>query len=106
MTKYLRIDYTVRPEVDPDELKAAIAEFVAGIRGHHPEHRYTSFQHAADPLHFTHIAEVVEDVLPDLQKKSFFLPFTGYLRERCTTGPDGMRLNQVASTAVRRERYE
>jgi hypothetical protein len=34
MTKYIRIDYTVKPDVDLDELKAAIAEFVAGIRSH------------------------------------------------------------------------
>ncbi len=77
MTKYIRVDYSVKPDVDLDELKAAIAEFVAGIRSHHPEHRYTSFQHPADPFRFIHIGEVVEEVLPDLQKQSFFQHFTG-----------------------------
>lgn len=48
MTKCIRVDYTVKPDVDLDNLKAAITEFVAGIRSHHPEHRYTSFQHPAD----------------------------------------------------------
>src|SRR5258708_1667104 len=76
MTKYIRIDYVVKPDVDLDELKGAIVEFVAGIHAHHPEHRYTSFQHPSDPLRFIHIGEVVEEVLPDLQKQPFFLPFT------------------------------
>ena len=39
MTKYIRVDYSVKPDVDLDELKAAIGKFVAGIRSHHPEHR-------------------------------------------------------------------
>src|SRR6516164_6032955 len=100
MTRYIRIDYTVKPDVDLDQLRAAIAEFVAGMEGHHPEHRYTSFQHATDPRRFIHIGEVVEDVLPDLQQQPFFLHFTGYLREHCSSGPDVTRLNKVAMTAV------
>jgi hypothetical protein len=43
MMKFIRVDYTVKPEVDLDTLKAGIYEFVAGIRSHHSEHRYTSF---------------------------------------------------------------
>jgi hypothetical protein len=100
MTKYIRIDYTVKPNVDLDELKAAIAEFVAGIRGHHPEHRYTSFQHPADPFRFTHFGEVVEEVIPDLQKQPFFVHFTEYLPEKCSSGPEVTRLDRVASTAA------
>lgn len=61
MTRYIRVDYSVRTEVNLDELKTAIGEFVAGIRRHHPEHRYTSFQHPADPFRFIHIGEVVEE---------------------------------------------
>jgi len=98
MTKYIRIDYVVKPDVALDELKGAIAEFVAGIRAHHPEHRYTSFQHRSDPLRFIHIAEVVEEVLPDLQKQPFFLRFTAHLKEQCSIGPDVTRLDPVAST--------
>ena len=52
MTKYIRIDYTVKADVDLDRLKDAITGFVAGIRNHHPGHRYTSFQHPADPNRF------------------------------------------------------
>ena len=100
MTKYIRVDYVVKPDVDLDELKVAIAEFVAGIHSHHPEHRYTSFQYPADPFRFLHIGEVVEEVLPDLQKQSFFHHFTGYLRERCSVGPEVTRLDRVASTAA------
>jgi hypothetical protein len=100
MTKYIRIDYVVKPDVDLDELKGAIADFVAGIRAHHPEHRYTSFQHPSDPLRFIHIGEVVEEVLPDLQKQPFFPRFTGYLKEQCSIGPDVTRLALVASTVA------
>ena len=32
MTRYIRVDYSVRTEVNLDELKTAIGEFVAGIR--------------------------------------------------------------------------
>jgi hypothetical protein len=98
MTKYIRIDYVVKSDVDLDELKGAIAEFVAGIRAHHPEHRYTSFQHPSDPFRFIHIGEFVEEVLPDLQKQPFFLHFTGHLRKQCSIGPDVTRLDRVAST--------
>ena len=100
MTKYIRVDYTAKPDVDLGELKAAIAEFAAGIHSHHPEHRYSSFQHPADPFRFMHIGEVVEEVIPDLQKQSFFQHFTGYLREQCSTGPEVTRLDRVASTAA------
>lgn len=99
MTKYIRIDYVVKSDVDLDELKTAIAVFVDGIRRHNPQHRYTSFQHPADRYRFIHIGEVVEEVLPDLQQESFFKQFTGYLRERCSVGPEVTRLDRVASTA-------
>ena len=36
MTKYVRVDRMTKPDVDLDELKAAITVFVAGIRSHHP----------------------------------------------------------------------
>lgn len=100
MTRYVRIDYTVKPEVNMEELKGEIREFVAGFRAHHQQHRYTSLQHAADPLRFTHFGEVVEDVTHDLQKQPFFLHFTEYLREKCSSGPEVTGLNRVASTAA------
>jgi quinol monooxygenase YgiN len=100
MTRYIRVDYTVKPEVDLDNLKAGISEFVAGIRNHHPEHRYTSFQHPADPNRFTHIGELVEEAIPDLQKQPFFRHFTEYLPGQCSVGPEVTRLDRVASTAA------
>jgi hypothetical protein len=99
MTKYIRVDYTVKPEVDLENLKTAISEFVAGISSHHPEHRYTSFQHPADPHRFIHIGEFVEGVLPDLQRQAFFQRFTEYLPGQCSAGPEVTRLAHVASTA-------
>jgi len=100
MTKYIRVDYTVKPEVNLGNLKAGIYEFVAGIRRHHPEHRYTSFQHPADPNRFIHIGEFVEEAIPDLQKQPFFRHFTEYLPGQCSVGPEVTRLERVASTAA------
>jgi hypothetical protein len=98
MMKSIRIEYTIRPDVDLDELKHAIAEFVAGIGALHPENRYTSFQYAKAPRRFIHFAEIVEDVLPALQAEPFFIRFTTYLREQCIAGPEASWLDQVAST--------
>jgi len=100
MTKYIRVDYTLKPEVDLDHLKVAISEFVAGIRSHHPDHRYTSFQHPTDPKRFIHIGEFVEEVIPDLQKQPFFQKFTEYLPGQCSVGPEVTRLERVASTVA------
>lgn len=102
MTKYIRVDYTVKPEVDLDNLKAAITEFVAGIHSHHPGHRYVSFQHPANPNRFIHIGEIVDEVLPDLQKQPFFRQFTEYLPGQCSAGPEVTRLDRVASTPTPR----
>src|SRR5579864_4531635 len=100
MTMYIRVDYTVKPDVDLNNLKAAITEFVAGIRSHHPEHRYTSFQHPADPNRFIHIGDVVEAVLPDLQKQPFCRLFTEYSPGQCSVRPEVTRVERVASTAA------
>src|SRR5260370_8704916 len=87
MTKYVRIDYIVKPDVNLDELKGAIAEFVAGIGSHNPQHRYTSFQHPADRFRFIHIGEIVQELLPHLQQPSFSHPFTAYFPERASVPP-------------------
>jgi hypothetical protein len=87
-------------DVDLENLTAAITEFVAGIRSHHPERRYTSFQHPGDPNRFIHIGEVVEEVLPDWQKQPFFQRFTQYLPGQCSAGPEVTRLDRVASAAA------
>jgi hypothetical protein len=106
MMRYIRIDYTVKSDVDLKKLKSAIGEFVACIRAHHVKHSYTSLQHAADPTRFTHFAEVVEEVIPDLQKQPFFLHFTEYLREKCSSGPEVARLDRVASTVAETTKFE
>ena len=100
MTRYIRVDYTVKPGVDLDSVKAGISEFVAGIRSHHTEHRYTSFQHPTNPNRFTHIGELVEEAIPDLQKQAFFRHFTDYLPGQCSVGPEVTRLDRVASTVA------
>src|SRR5260370_12473195 len=100
MTKFMRVDYTVKPDIDLEKVKAAIAEFVAGIRSHNPEHRYTSFQHPDDPTRFIHIGEIVAEGLPDLQRQPFFQRFTEYLPSQCAAGPEVTALDRLASTAA------
>ena len=100
MIRYFRVEYALKPEVDLDNLKADIYEFVAAIGSHHPEHRYTSFQDPANPTRFIHIGELVEEALPDLQKQPFFRHFTECLKRRCSVGPEVTRLDRVASTAA------
>ncbi len=96
--KSVRIEYTIRPEVDLEELKQAIRGFVAGIGSLHPENRYTSFQYEKNPRRFVHVGEIVEEVVPVLQAATFFSRFTTYLREQCAIGPEVMNLSPVAST--------
>ena len=96
--RYVRIEYTVRPDVDLDELTGAIADFVASIRAHDAEHRYTSYQQSEDRRSFVHIAELVEESAA-LQAQPFFARFSSFLRERCAKGPDVTELSRVALTS-------
>lgn len=106
MKRYVRIDYTVKPNVDLEELRGEIAKFVAGFRAHHQEHRYTSLQYANDPRRFTHFAELNDEVNDAIPKQPFFQRFTGYLGEKCSSGPEVIRLNCLASTAPEASIYE
>lgn len=99
-TRYVRIDYTLKIDVDLEDAKAAITRFVEGITNHHPDHRYTSFQHSGDVRRFTHFGELVNDAIADLQTRPFFREFS-YLRERCSFGPEATSLAPVASTTFR-----
>ncbi|MGA8594884.1 MAG: hypothetical protein WB676_09085 [Bryobacteraceae bacterium] len=97
MTRYVRIDYTIKPHLDFGEVREAIGEFVAGIAAHHPDHRYTSFQYAPDPRRFVHVGEIVEEVLEDFQTRPFFRRFSEFLRENCASGPEVTLLSRAAS---------
>lgn len=98
MTRNLRIDYTIKPDVDLGTVKEAISEFVVGIASHHPDHRYMSFQYASDPRRFVHVGEIVEEVIEDFQSTLFFQKFSRFLRESCAGGPEVTLLSRVAST--------
>lgn len=100
MTRYIRVDYTVKPGVDLENLKSGIREFVAGIHNHHSQHRYTSFQHPANPNRFIHVGELVEEAIPDLQEQPFFRLFTECLPGLCSSGPEVSRLDRVAPTVI------
>ncbi len=98
MTRYVRIDYPLKVNVDLEDAKAAITRFVEGIMNHHPDHRYTSFQHSGDARRFTHFGQLANDAIADLQTRPFFREFSAYLRERCSFGPEATSLVPVAST--------
>lgn len=98
MTRNLRIDYTIKPDVDLNAVKEAISEFIAGIASHHPDHRYTSFQYASEPRRFVHVGEIVEEVIEDFQAALFFRKFSRFLRGSCASGPHVTLLSRVAST--------
>ena len=98
--KYVRIAYTLKPEVNRDEAKAAISEFVSAIAAHRPDHRYTSFQSSDNPQEFIHMGELVEDAVADLQSQPFFLKFSQYLHSRCQIPPRVTHLTRVASTSA------
>jgi quinol monooxygenase YgiN len=93
----VRIEYTIRPEVGLDEVKAAITQFVDGIRAHDEGNRYTSYQLADDERRFVHVGEFAEDVVGTLQEQTFFRQFSSFLRERCAEGPTVTTLARVAS---------
>src|SRR5258705_6458840 len=96
-TKTVRIDYTLRDDVDLAEVTARIAEFVAALGAHPATRHYASYQHATAPRQFTHVG-AFGDGLADLQAQPFFGAWTAFLRERCEHGPVVTQLVAVAST--------
>lgn len=93
----VRIDYTLRDDVDVAEVTANIARFVASLGAHPATRHYTSYQHAAAPRQFTHVGSFTGDVA-ELQAQPWFGEFTGFLRARCEHGPVVTQLAEVAST--------
>jgi hypothetical protein len=96
--KIARIEYTIREDIALDEVEAAIATFVAGIRAHDAGHDYTSYRNAGAPRQFVHIGRMRSDRLADLQAQPFFGEFSSFLRDRCERGPEVTWLAEVAST--------
>jgi hypothetical protein len=96
--KCVRIAYTVSAEANLEEVKAAIADFVAAIGVHHPAHRYSSFQASENPLEFIHIGELAEEAVSDFQSQPFFRSFSSFLQTKCVNPPKATLLTRVAST--------
>lgn len=94
----VRISYTASSEVNLDEVKAAITDFVAAIAAHNPAHRYSSFQMRDNPREFIHIGELVEEAVSDLQSQPFFHTFSQFLHAHCEHPPIASALTRVAST--------
>ena len=98
MTKHIRIDYVVKPDIVLDELKGAIAEFVTGIRAHHPEHVTHRINTRQILCGSFILASSLGRSFRTSRSSPFFLRFTAGLKEQCGIGPDVTRLDPVAST--------
>jgi quinol monooxygenase YgiN len=98
MCTCIRIEYTIKPDVDLNEVRMAITSFVEAIATHHPDHRYTSFQSIKEPRDFTHVGELRDEAVDDLLTRPFFKEFSEFIRPKCSFGPEAVRLTQVAST--------
>jgi hypothetical protein len=94
----IRIAFTVRPEANLEEVKAAIADFVAALAAHHPAHRYSSFQVSENPREFIHVGELAEEAVSDFQSQPFFRSFSNFLHTQCEDPPKATPLTRVAST--------
>jgi hypothetical protein len=99
--KQIRIEYTLKSTADLALFKQRVTQFVSGLREHKATKLYTSFQHAQNPLRFTHVGAFDEAHLPDLQAQPWFGGFTAFLREQAEVGPEVAQLVEVASTGTR-----
>ena len=99
MRRHVRIEYTLKPEIEIDAYKAEVGQFVAGIRADHAGHVYTVYQHEENARRFTHLGSFDADLVPAMQKQPFFQKFTAYLREAAIGGPDVQRVGPVVSTS-------
>lgn len=94
----VRIACTVSAEANLEEVKAAIADFIAAIAAHHPKHRYSSFQVTENPREFIHVGEFEEEAVSDFQSQPFFRSFSKFLRAKCANPPKATLLTRIAST--------
>jgi hypothetical protein len=88
MRRHVRIEYTLKPEVDVETYKTEAAAFASAIRAHHDGNAYTVYQHEKDPRRFTHLGSFEPQVVPAMQKEPWFESFTAHLRDSATNGPD------------------
>ena len=97
--KHVLIRYTVKDDVDLDELSAGITRFVAGLKETSADILYTSYRLGEDTRDFAHVGFFPsKEVLADVQSKPFFGEFASFLKERCADGPGVTFMAQVAST--------
>ena len=97
--KIAMIRYSLKADVDVDEVIAAVREFVGHIAAHDPSIEYTSFCQDSPERSFTHIGRFPsEEVTKSLQSQEFFGKFAPFLKERCAEGPSVTWLDEVATT--------
>lgn len=95
---HIAVEYTVKDDVDLDEVKALIRGFVADVRSIDIGVHYRSM-HRPDSRSFIHVISVDDpDTLKQLQSQEFFKAFGPQLSSRCAEGPTVTRLQLVAQT--------
>jgi quinol monooxygenase YgiN len=102
MRKHVRIEYTIKPEIDLATYKAEVGKFVDGMHADDASHQYAVYQHEENERRFTHVGSFEAALVPAMQQQPFFQHFTGYLRQAAIGGPDVQRVGPVASTEVSR----
>jgi hypothetical protein len=91
------LQYTVKPEVDVEEVKAGVRRFVGEIRASELRIGYRSMQ--LDERRFVHVITVDDaETQAALEAKPWFKDFGPWLRARCAEGPTASRPKLVVQT--------
>lgn len=97
--KNVTIRYTLKDDVDLDQTRARIREFVGHLDAMGAGIEYTSFQLNGTDRSFVHIGRFPsQEVVTAMQDNAWFGEFSAYLKTRCAEGPTAAFMDEVAST--------
>ena len=99
MRRHVRIEYTLKPEIDLATYKSEVGAFVSGMHADHASHTYAVYQHEKNERRFTHVGSFDAERVAAMQKQAFFEKFSAYLREAAIGGPDVQMVGPVATTS-------
>jgi len=95
---HVTVEYRLRDDVDLDDTRRRIAEFIRSIREGHAGIEYTSTSALDEERSFTHVIRVVDGAaLAGMQAAPFFKPFSEMLASRCVEPPRVRRRRVVAA---------
>jgi hypothetical protein len=95
---HVTVEYRLRDDVDLDDTRRRIAEFIRAVREGHASIEYTSTSALDEERAFTHVIRVVDGAaLAALQAAPFFKSFSEMLASRCVEPPRVRRRRVVAA---------